>query len=584
MAGMYKLTEYKDFSGGMNDTLTPLNLKDNELLYAINVDLSEQGGFSNRDGCTKVNATSLGKKMLRHYIWTIGDQKRYIAVLKDLAVETYYLVKLGEDGTILSTLHTSAQMIYVFLFRNMIYFTALGTLYAYGYFHFIPTAVSQPVAAGEVVFNKPKTTAGTGVEGRFYKAISTTTIINTTNLGDAAIWQDVTDIVGTLSNQLLEVKPKVGVTDSNLNVIKKCTMFAFHSKSLRVFASGNPDDPSAIYFSEPNDANYFKATSVLYPAHNNLGKVTCLVDVMSNMLVGYEDGWYQFTGISIETNAEWKMLPMPYGCISTRSVVLTPYSITFLSKDGIYTMSVNVVNTDSVIVVSDRMIINQTKDKMENMVKSIINPQDTHAILYDNFYLLHYKDLKGSKTVKLDLDKRSFQIMDGYEIYDYTVTSKNELLYACDNYLLKVGGDSDIDVTTGNVKAIHMEVATKPYDFGENVSRKYLTFLYLTFRQYKELNISEIGVKLNAGYYRRDFGQIDVAESLVYNRAWNKVWGYNDFIEKSAEVKLIANRFQLVFTKDVLNDKTTVYAAAFRYKTISPKGQLIHENSTTIIQ
>lgn len=568
---MYKLTEYKDFSGGMNDTLTPLNLKDNELIYALNVDLSEQGGFSNRKGCVKVNSASLGKLVLRHMTWTIGDEKRYLAVLKSTTAESYELVRLNENGTIHSTLQSSTSMIYVFLFRNRIYFTSLNNLYVYGDYHFLPTSTSQAVVAGEVVFNKPKT-SGTGVEGRFYKAKVATTIINTTNLGDTANWEDVTDIVNTLSNQVITVKLKAGVTDGSLDNIKKCTLFAFHSKSMRVFASGNPSDPSAVYFSEPNQFNYFKTTSVLYPAHNNLGKVTCLIDVMANMLVGFENGWYQFTGISVETNAEWKKLPIPYGCIASRSLVLTPYSITFLAKDGIYTMSVNVVNTDSVIVMSDQMVVNQTKDKMENAIKSIINPSEAHAVLYDNFYYLHYKDSEGPKTLVLDMSKRAFQLMSGYEIYDFVVTSANELLYACKNYILKVEGDVDIDINTGSQIPIHMKVKTKPYDFGENVSRKYVTFMYFTFRQHIDIDISPITLTLKAGYNDLYFGETDIAESLVYRRIWGKTWGFNEYVMREAEVKLIANKYQVIFEKEVLNDKTTVYAIAFRHKMMSPRG------------
>lgn len=567
----YAVKEYKDFSGGMNDTLTPLNLKDNELIYALNVDLSEQGGFSNRKGCQKVNSASLGKLVLRYYEWTIGDQKRFIAVLKSATAETYELVRLSEAGAVLSTIHTSVAMINVFLFRNRIYFTTNGNFYAYGDFHYSPTSTSQTIAVGDIVFNKPKTT-GTGVEGRFYKAKSATTLINTTNLGDTNVWEDVTDIVNTMSNQTTLVRLKPGVTDGALDNIKRCTIFAFHSKSLRVFASGNPLDPSAIYYSEPNQMNYFKNTSILYPAQNNLGKVTGLIDVMANMLVAFENGWYQWSGISVETNAEWKVLPIPHGCIATRSIVLTPYSITFLAKDGLYTMSVNAVNTDSVVVMNERMIMNQTKDKVENIMKSIVNPSQVHSVLHDNNYLLHYKDSEGFKTLVFNMDKRSFYLMNGYEIYDFAVTSSNELLYACRNFILRVEGDVDIDVLTGNLKAIYMKVKTKPYDFGENITRKFMTFMYFTFRQFKDIDVSPIHMQLVAGYHDRDFGVIDVSQSLIWRRQWMKTWGWNDYVEREAEIKLIANRFQVIFEKESLNDKTTVYAIAFRYRPMSPRG------------
>lgn len=580
-----QIIEYDKFSGGVNNTLSLNNLKNNEVVEALNIDFSETGGFSNRKGCKKLNKIPYSKEVIELLDWTIGSEKRLIAVLK--SATTYDLVRINPiDGSLISTFKTSTSPIFPFIFKGKVFFGAENKLYSYGDFQYSPTSTATNIKAGEIVLNKPKSTGG-GEEGRMYKAKSDISISNATNFADTSKFDDVTDILGQISNQIQEVKgtlkdytnpsdPKDIKDNIVEKTIGKCTIFAFHEKTQRMFASGNKEDPAALYYSERSDMKYWKETSVLYPSQNDMGKVTGLKGIMDKILVAYENGWFSITGGIMDQGSEWKRLPIPYGCISGKSIVLTPWSLTFLGKDGLYVMSVNAIN-DMIVVQSDDLVKNVSADKVETTIRSIENPSDTTGVFYDGKYLLSFKDKESPKILVFYFDKGTFSIYDGYDVKDFLVSTDNKLLYGCLNYILIAEEtDADIDVNTGAAKPIKMRLRTKSYDLSEGLNSKDVQFVYLLFKQYLENPTSPMSIKLYTDYGSVKFGAVDISESLVWGRSWGKIWGYTDFVEMEAEVKKIGRRFSFEFEKNVLNDRTTVYAVAFRFKGLSPRGTVIN--------
>src|SRR5690625_2106222 len=75
--------------------------------------------------------------------------------------------------------------------------------------------------------------------------------------------------------------------ENNLGAVAKSTFLVRHPNSYRLFAAGNPDDPSAIYYSEPGEPDYFNSTSVLYPTTGD-GPVTGLAAFGDALLVFYK--------------------------------------------------------------------------------------------------------------------------------------------------------------------------------------------------------------------------------------------------------------------------------------------------------
>ncbi|MDD3174567.1 MAG: hypothetical protein PHF63_13065, partial [Herbinix sp.] len=136
-----------------------------------------------------------------------------------------------------------------------------------------------------------------------------------------------------------------GQNDDNiLNEVKKCTKFIQHTKNGRYVATGNPNKPYNVYFSEPMQMNYFKQFNILSPTSSE-GSSVCLLNMMDSVLIGYRHGWYEYTGIEPSVDGTWRKLAIPYGCASEYSVqILDMYNFVYLSDNGICSVSVNILN------------------------------------------------------------------------------------------------------------------------------------------------------------------------------------------------------------------------------------------------
>ena len=100
--------------------------------------------------------------------------------------------------------------------------------------------------------------------------------------------------------------------DNILDEVRNCTKFIQHSKSGRYVATGNPNKPHQVYFSEPYQLNYFKQFNILSPTSSE-GSPVCLLNLLDSVLIGYKHSWYEYTGLEPATDGSWKRLAIPYG-------------------------------------------------------------------------------------------------------------------------------------------------------------------------------------------------------------------------------------------------------------------------------
>ncbi|TCO79132.1 hypothetical protein [Marinisporobacter balticus] len=365
--------------------------------------------------------------------------------------------------------------------------------------------------------------------------------------------------------------------DCDLDPIKKCTMFVQHPKSLRVFASGNPDDPTALYFSEYNDMTYFQFQNKLHPKTPE-GAVTGLTVLYNHILVSYNNSWCHLSGTDPD-DMVWEQLPIPYGCVSNDSIALTPFSITFLGREGIYRISASVINQDIVMMQGKEMIRNISESKVENTIKSIKALEKAQAIFYDDKYILAYCDNEtgvNNKVLVYDWNVKAFVKYTGWQVNSWIKKADGELHFASKNYLMKTNeGYSDIDTATGEKKAIHVLVKTKNYSLGLPLNKKFLQFLYLVFKQDNESKIIS-KIKAISDYKTKDIYDTTTSEFLIWgNSKWGSIWGYTDISEVQAEMKRIASRFQIVFEDQTIDNKIVLYGIGFEFRPLKPRGKMI---------
>ena len=191
--------------------------------------------------------------------------------------------------------------------------------------------------------------------------------------------------------------------DNILDEVRKCTKFIQHSKSGRYVATGNPKKPYAVYFSEPYQLNYFKQFNLLIPTSSD-GSPICIFNLLDSVLVGYKHSWYEYTGIEPSTDGQWKRLAIPYGCVSEYSVqVLDLYSFIYLSDNGLYSVSANVLGQNYAVMNNNTAVKNISDDKVSNTIKGIPDKSKCVSVYHEGVYYLAFED----KILLYYTDKKS---------------------------------------------------------------------------------------------------------------------------------------------------------------------------------
>ena len=368
--------------------------------------------------------------------------------------------------------------------------------------------------------------------------------------------------------------------DCDLTAIKKCTIFCVHQGSQRVFAAGNPED-NGLYYSEIGYGNYFKSEiNKVYPSVNGYGAVTGMINLSSALLVAYESGWCAWTGATVLSDATWKILNIPYGCVSARTLCLTPNSFTYLGKDGVYCVSAAILSDDYVLLESSSVIKKLSENTVENTILEFNNKGLCEAVFYDNVYMLTYST-NGEycdKILKYEWDTSSFTLVTGWRVNRWLSDPEN-LYFASNNFVLKAF-DTYSDVYTeevkdenskvvhaiGDNKAIELHVKTKEFYFTSPITNKVVQMIGFIFQQHNNVD-SKVEITIHAGYKKFTVKAADLAESLYYGREWGKVWGYREAIVKMVETVMVSNTFQIEIKNSSVEDPITLIGIGFVYDT-----------------
>jgi len=362
------------------------------------------------------------------------------------------------------------------------------------------------------------------------------------------------------------------INDNDLAPIKKCTMFVVHTASYRVFASGNPDD-NAVYYSEIGNPTYFKSEYNKVYGLNEYGRPTGMLQLSESILVSYENGWYVWSGIYALEDARWKPLNLPYGCMCDRSIALTPHSFLFLGKDGIYNVSVSILNSELVLLQGNEVINKITGSRVDNTIASIDSKQDCIGYFYNNVYYLAYntdKDDGNTRVLKFEWETKSFTETTGWKVNAW-LEDGDGFYFASTNYLMITGvGTCDVDVETGEDKPINLHIKTKEYHFGNPMVNKVVRLVGIIFKQTTAVTEIDADCRVIMGYndqiFEYSLNTVNTTESLVWGRTWGRIWGFREAIVKMVELTQMSNTFQLEVKNNKLNSPLTVVAIGFVYE------------------
>lgn len=364
--------------------------------------------------------------------------------------------------------------------------------------------------------------------------------------------------------------------DNDLDPIKRCRFLARHPNSYRIFAAGDPENPTALYFSEPNRPGYFKDTNVLHPTTAD-GPIQALLVFGDALVVFYRHSLWVWRGIDPESDAVWRKVPSGTGTIAPWSVDLTPNSMTFLGEGGLFAVSPAILGYDVTVEPTEGMVTNLAKNRTENLIRKINNPGRAAGIFdsHNQRFLLACADEEGvrnNQIIVYDWNLGAFTRYTNLAVNHFVYRLNGDLLAATNGFILKMGvGYRDHD------QPIEMDVLTKTYNLDLPFHKKRFLRMFCSFRQ-PDQETSRITLRL----YVDDILRSEILEAGLYeNFVWGEsfwgegIWGFRNTVTARTRIYGSGHRVQVQFYNNQLDDPTTLYGVAFEFRPSRAKGRLL---------
>ena len=274
---------------------------------------------------------------------------------------------------------------------------------------------------------------------------------------------------------------------NDLSKIRNCKFAIYHSPSMRVFYSGNINDPSAVYYSEYNDPTFVKATSSIYPTRNE-GPVVALDVLMDALIAFYKYSAQIWRGVDPAQDAIWEALPTNHGPINEDLTNLTTDSLSMVAEGGIMRLSPSIIGVPMDTEVGGKYIRNISKDKVNNVLKNITDPDKTKAIFdpdESKYYIAYCDDGTGvnNNLLVFDWQQQAYSKYTDINVNDFCKLIDGTLMIAGDNYIGKFGNNYT-DSIAGKDNTINMNVLTPVYTFGSPIMNKVISRIFILYKNY----------------------------------------------------------------------------------------------------
>ena len=277
--------------------------------------------------------------------------------------------------------------------------------------------------------------------------------------------------------------------DNDLSPIRRCKFAHYHSKSTRIFFSGDSQDKSAVYWTEYNDPTFVKGTSVVYPTRAD-GQVKGISVLMDALIISYPYSNWIWRGIDPEKDAIWERLPTSHGTMNGDTLTVTTNSLSMVSRGGIFTLSPSIIGVAMESKLGEQYIYNKAKNRVMSAINEITDEDKVRAIYNSDTgrYMVAYCDDGtgiNNKVLSFDWDTGAFSIYSGLSINDFCQRENGDILMATENYILKLDESSTEDIQPdGTTTTIDMDVKTSKYQFEEPFKNKKLTRIFVIFKNY----------------------------------------------------------------------------------------------------
>ncbi|MFP4662593.1 MAG: hypothetical protein ACLFPF_10395 [Halanaerobiales bacterium] len=284
---------------------------------------------------------------------------------------------------------------------------------------------------------------------------------------------------------------------NKIETIKKCKYAIKHTNSFRFFYAGNPEDELALYYSEFNQPDFVKGSSVIYPTEAE-GPIVAIDEMMGQLVVSYKNGDWVYQGIDPAKDASWKKIPTVHGANTGRAITLTTNSLTSYADTGLYAKQPSLLGMDDNMMPGKDFIMNLAKDKVESILTNVTHPEKAISVYdpdEDFLYLAFCDDNTGinNKILVYNWYIQAFTLYEGFPVYDMIRTLSGDILVGSENYIFKLNKTTNDIAPDGTEKIIDFNIKTGKYKFGQPMTEKKISRLYIKFKNYgatHELNIT----------------------------------------------------------------------------------------------
>lgn len=420
--------------------------------------------------------------------------------------------------------------------------------------------------------------------GNLYKEGSTTPLLSTVGNHMAhTVYQDKLYILLNAKyyvydgTTIAEVTKAV-VTDNNLPEIAKCKYII--AKGEKIYAAGNPDSPTALYYSQVGDPAYFKTGDFRIFANSGDGDaISGLHEFQNAVLVFKARGIWKYEGVSAAADAQFSKLSAESGTRSHRTIKNVLNYVFFLGTDGVYalkTTNLGVIVTEKVSSMIDD-VLGQVQHTDSWWLDSAV------AEMVDGKYILAFSIDPANKTKNTEVavchvatgnesNVTPWTMYDGLGIacmatsiqgVTYMGDSNGQLVYHFDKAVLSDRGAD-----------IMYKLISKDYDLDSPIHVKKIKRGWLIFRQYAGYE-SSVSLSIVVDYAARYYQDQGLVDSLVFDTGEFDVhkWGWIDTVTLPVKIgkKGIRARVEVdAYSDDTFENEIFLYGFAYEYKTKKP--------------
>lgn len=233
----------------------------------------------------------------------------------------------------------------------------------------------------------------------------------------------------------------------------------------RLIMYGDRDNDNYMYVSHINNPRYFPKNNSLEFESTQNEPVTCILQ-FRNLLIGFTPNSVQAVYGKHPGEFQRHMINTDVGCIAPYGACVTENTVTFLSKEGVYSLQ-------SLEYSQDRMNVARLDTKVSDMVYF---DEDACTFSYDKQFHLVYP----SKNVRLRYYyERGAWTMDQSPKLDFT------RMYEWNNKLFGISSSNgnvmvfDKEIFNDDGHLYEMEIETKSFNLGDDYRKKKLKELEL---------------------------------------------------------------------------------------------------------